>query len=326
MEEITNYINSKDIAEYLRNLDYRFNSLEAAWLIYQCRRLTLEEKHCAWKNLIQTMPDCEIPSRCNCIYQRSLHEFLKKYMAIEKSSYALFLKEGGELYTCELNCMDSGTWGDVQTIFLSLDACWGYVDRLLEDESNKIELVTIKKFKPNIEYPILTASFDSCRKLIQIKDRTLVEEELEIMTLSFAGMWFDFPTPFEKGDILICPYRLHDPKPFILNDLIIWNCPDYVRKDGDNSDMCAGYVGINEAEGTFFVECGHGYVDFEYYCEPLKGVYRLFQPLSNLMKGKIPIPLAFNAFRKILLEEFSKESWMQGWFGEAAYRDAGLKE
>lgn len=57
MEEITNYINSKDIAEYLRNLDYRFNSLEAAWLIYQCRRLTLEEKHCAWKNLIQTMPD-----------------------------------------------------------------------------------------------------------------------------------------------------------------------------------------------------------------------------------------------------------------------------
>ena len=42
---ILRFVNSKDIREHLRNIDYEFNSLEAAWLIYQCRDATIDEKH-----------------------------------------------------------------------------------------------------------------------------------------------------------------------------------------------------------------------------------------------------------------------------------------
>ena len=52
---IFRFINSKDIREHLRKLDYQFNSLETAWLIYQCREATSEEKHKAWEELIETI-------------------------------------------------------------------------------------------------------------------------------------------------------------------------------------------------------------------------------------------------------------------------------
>ena len=50
---ILRFVNSKDIREHLRNIGYEFNSLEAAWLIYQCHDATIDEKHKAWNELIE---------------------------------------------------------------------------------------------------------------------------------------------------------------------------------------------------------------------------------------------------------------------------------
>ena len=50
---ILRFVNSKDIREHIRNIGYEFNSLEAAWLIYQCRDATIDEKHKAWNELIE---------------------------------------------------------------------------------------------------------------------------------------------------------------------------------------------------------------------------------------------------------------------------------
>lgn len=77
---ILNFINSKDIREHLKAINYAFNSLEAAWLIYQCRNATIKEKHAAWRELIRTMPDCKIPERMNTNPHDSLHNYLRKYI------------------------------------------------------------------------------------------------------------------------------------------------------------------------------------------------------------------------------------------------------
>ena len=81
--DILRFINSKDIRNHLKEINYQFNSLEAAWLIYQCKDAKLKEKHNAWNELIETMPDCSIPERLNTVPQDSLHAFLKKYMELE---------------------------------------------------------------------------------------------------------------------------------------------------------------------------------------------------------------------------------------------------
>ena len=81
--DIFRFVNSKDIREHLRDIGYEFNSLEAAWLIYQCRDAAIDEKHKAWNELIATMPDCPIEKRLNTVAQDSLHAFLRQYMELE---------------------------------------------------------------------------------------------------------------------------------------------------------------------------------------------------------------------------------------------------
>lgn len=81
--DIYRFINSESIKEYLKKIDYKFNSLEAAWLVYQCYDATIDEKQQAWKEIIDTMPDCRIEARRNTLPQESLHVFLKEYMEIE---------------------------------------------------------------------------------------------------------------------------------------------------------------------------------------------------------------------------------------------------
>ena len=81
--DIYSFINSRDIRKYLRETEYHFSSLEAAWIIWQSMDRTWEEKKAAWAELIRTMPDCEVPERFNCNYRASLHGYLKDYMAVK---------------------------------------------------------------------------------------------------------------------------------------------------------------------------------------------------------------------------------------------------
>ncbi len=61
--DFADFINSKDIREYHKKIGYEYNSLEAAWLVSQCRRLTLEERHDAWQWIIDNMPDQIVKNR-----------------------------------------------------------------------------------------------------------------------------------------------------------------------------------------------------------------------------------------------------------------------
>ncbi len=91
--DILRFINSKDIRKHLRDINYRFNSFEAAWLIWQCRDATIKEKHAVWDELIRTMPDCGIEERLHTVPQDSLHSFLKKYIALEDKYINEFCNE-----------------------------------------------------------------------------------------------------------------------------------------------------------------------------------------------------------------------------------------
>ena len=60
---------------------------------------------------------------------------------------------------------------------------------------------------------------------------TILSEQEQEMLWAFAGMWFDFPTPFQRGDILIqkAPPYLHVQRPcaslrrfFVLESLSTW--------------------------------------------------------------------------------------------------------
>ncbi len=55
--DFTFFINSRDVRDYHRKIDYKYSSLEAAWLVYMCDSIILSEKHSAWNWIINNMPD-----------------------------------------------------------------------------------------------------------------------------------------------------------------------------------------------------------------------------------------------------------------------------
>ena len=95
--KITSFINSNDIREYLEKINYKFTPLEAAWLVYQCRLISIHEKQEAFKEIIRTMPDCEVKKRFNTVPQKSLHEFLGKYISLQNKFIDTFFNGNNSL-------------------------------------------------------------------------------------------------------------------------------------------------------------------------------------------------------------------------------------
>lgn len=225
--DIFKFINSRDIRDYLKSIEYKFSSIEAAWIIWQSRYATLEEKHAAWEELIATTPDCEIKERPNTRSQKSLHTFLAELIAFENRRF---------------------------------------------------------------EY---------------------AKEEADLIHFGLNGLWFEFPTPFKKGDIIYDPERpehFAESGPCVIEHEIPWRRDvEKLKRTGDASDMLVD--GIFQMEnGTVYHECTASYMNFEYYREPLIGKRRIMGAISNYLKEEISLELLLNAYHTILAEEQIKDT------------------
>ena len=136
--DIFRFINSRDVREYLKSRNYPFTSLEAAWLIYQCRCATIKEKHEAWQELIQTMPDCAVAERPHTARHESLHQFLKEYIRTEDEILDWFFRdEKDAIYNCEF--WEYAMWCPGGGYFDSFQKCLkAYTDRRLGKMTFKI--------------------------------------------------------------------------------------------------------------------------------------------------------------------------------------------
>ena len=95
------YIDSPDTRSYLREIRYKFTIEEEAYLVWQCRRITLEAKFAAWEEIIQTTPDSAVIGRPFGRGERvdSIHQFLRDYMALQKQRLTEFSQPGRWVYT-----------------------------------------------------------------------------------------------------------------------------------------------------------------------------------------------------------------------------------
>jgi len=332
--DITNFINSKDIRKYLRDTGYQFNSLEAAWLIFQCKMITMPEKHAAWKQLIADMPDCEMPKRDNCRYQKSLHEFLKKYMQIQNDQYEAFTKEeSGAVYQYQFYCKDDCSWcEEYDSIFATEADCWEEIE---EDMDLGIERIIIRKSFIGKSNRYVSVEYRPDKTVVSVDSSILSEDDSAIIYESFEGLWFDFPVPFEKGDIVIerlqpGPYeRVSEAGAFVVRGMTPW---ENERNDkykngtfGDNSDMNAwGF--FQDEDGRIFSEVMENYMDLEYYEGPIEGRMRLLKAISSYLKEKIDLTMLLTTYRKVILDEFTKDVMLTSWFSEEELKDAGLSD
>lgn len=88
--DIYRFIDSKDIRKYLQTIGYNFSTTEAAFLVWQSTKTTLDEKFTAWREIIDTMPDCSIDARRNSDYIESFHTALQNCMKLPSITPYLF--------------------------------------------------------------------------------------------------------------------------------------------------------------------------------------------------------------------------------------------
>lgn len=172
----------------------------------------------------------------------------------------------------------------------------------------------------------------------------VLTEEEENLLLTFQGMWFAFPTPFKRGDIVFpCSERKHtfysphgnaagnQPLPpdglFVLDSLPTWgseemrqngfvpdggkvkNSDRWLRnltKNGDTSDLSfsAYYICNNK----IIKEHIDNYLLLERYDGPLLGQHRLLGAVSGLLTGKIEPDTFFDLSQAIQAEEQWKDA------------------
>lgn len=264
------FINSKDVREYLQELNYQFTAPEAAFVVYRCSSVTLEEKISAWMEIINTMPNCSMEERLNLIRIDSFHSFLKDYVELLKRSIENFISDDGCIYSYayqETENNSSEWYGKFETIFSNYEACIDYCRKevLSEDYIDKIRVFKYAIYPQNRRIESIT--YDKNMEIEDIDFCTDNDYETGL-ALAFDGMCFDFPTPFKRGDILI-DYRRNKEswrRPFVLSYVSTWNsqemmkkgfhtydCPDVkgwdnfdrisdrLRRDGDTTDM--GVIG-----------------------------------------------------------------------------------
>ena len=331
--DICTYVNSRDIGDYLRKINYEFTSKEAAWLIWQCFSISLEEKHNAWEQLMLELPDYDLGEKFEYLPNNSLYELIRRNIKNDEKLYELFKKkETGAVYQYRFYCPNDSSWcEDYEGIYASLEECWTEIE---EDMNLGIEVIDIRKRYISSNKTI-EVRFTPNKTIMNIYSYNVEDEDLATMEGNFDEMWFDFPVPFEKGDILVPVhkpgpnYRWSESGPVVMDGITPWQTELNERIQnkihGDSSDMLVwGF--FQDPDGRIYHECEFNYMDYEYYKGQFNGPRRLLIALSNFVKGNIRVELLLTAYRKVIMDEVCDDVMLHSWYSKEELSLAGLKE
>ena len=319
MMDLYHFIDSHAIRKHLQSISYPFTTQEVAFLVWYCKTATLEEKHAAWREIIDTMPNCSLEKRLNMEPIPDFHQFLREFMCIERHELESFRSADQCVYFyCPYQSpsqLENRAYGPYSSYERCMEAALADM-RAGKDAMDKIRMEKYRLDQTSVrpDYCTFNANGDVLGIDIDIEN----VQELGII-LSFDGMWIDLPTPFHSGDLVCATSRPDEPS--ALTDICTWNeatlrselpaneyseahfhDPDRIleklRRCGDTSDMFAcGYV-IQQENGRYgiwadgFPLCN--YLELEYYEKPLTGFSQLLRPVGEYLKGACGIQSFLN--------------------------------
>lgn len=310
--DIYSFVNSKTIQEHLRKIQYQFNSLETTWLIRQCWNLNYKQRKKYWQEVIDTMPDCEVPESGFFPKYCSLHELIKVYINVVDRNIKNFYKEeepGKYVYTYAYYCPGDPDWCKEKTIYASLEEC---MQAYKSEWNERIVQCRIRKQSLENVDEVIEIEFRGDGEVERLNyGETLNKLEKEALQNEFSCFWFDFPTPFQKGDLLGSPDRYGKEKMscFVLDKLSTWASPERKKDYSDDSDMC-GYCYCLDPDNSIFYDSVLGYMDFEFYNGPYTLEEKSMLALSKFLKGEIEIDTLLNAHQRLTKRMEIEDSWL----------------
>ena len=353
MIDTASFLNSKDIAEHWKKIGFICTPVQAAYIIYKSRERSLQEKHAAWKELIETTPDCPLaegPRKermgLSDALSKSLHAFLRAYMALEEKLYGDLIDRRDHacaVYFYRTYYKGDRDWHEDRRLFRLHDDCL----RAARDDDPELLYIEITKQWTDPEERI-AALMRGDGTLLSFDAEGLPEADGDLLQ-AFEWLWFDFPTPFRRGDIVVSPhsffgYRAGGEELLVLTSLSSWGEGEMLqngydakeaayaekrlfrqRESADGTDMTAhGYFQLED--GTVWAECMHDYLDLEYYRKEPQGIRRILKLFSAFERGEIGAELLAKGYHILLCEaELDRNKEALGCFLDETLQKAGLK-
>lgn len=307
--DILQFINSNAIRNHLKKINYQFDTLEASWLIYHSYNHSVYEKFNAYEQLMKEYPDCRVEERLHTPAQDSLFEYLKNYIKVYRNAIYEF-EAPDAVYSIEVKHFERETDYTVETMFTNLNAVIRQCKIEWDDEKpGDIKNFVISKYIPESEkssgsiIPQQMILKGDGLKPIYIDFRNDIEYDL------LGDLWFDFPTPFKKGDIVWNKHYKFTPVVLLFNSYEDLSKEGYkcLREIGDETDMTYEYYCLIDSD-SIFRDIDYNYMDLEYYPYELTGKDKVLLPISRFLKGDIDIGLCCNAFHSLSLRDYTEKS------------------
>lgn len=296
--KIIEFINSKDIRKHWQEIGYEPSSLESAWLIWQSKNHTVEEKHKAWQEIIDTAENSNIPIGEYATPQPPLREFLKRYISVEDNLISSFYKtEDNAIFSYRMyfDDDDDRDWYNVSAFFRTFDEAYAHFRD--DDEPPHPNFVEFFKIYIGAEDKRIFVRFNSKMEIVNVDETNYLidinEREFEIIQFVFQEMNFEFPIPFKKGDIIKRVKGMYTRPSCYYEKYVfesIANEYGYTVVKGYSAD----------GDGTIQYESIHMYMDFEYMTLPLGDKDNILTPISKYLSGDVGLALLLGAYRYTL--------------------------
>ena len=339
-ERIYEFFNSRDIAEHCYKIGYQFTTIETAYIVWHSNHHSLEEKHNAWNEIINTLPDEQF--RSNWDFEGyTLHSFLRTYMCLQNEFIKDFCTTKERyIYSYATLQKYEDCYRPDDIFFDNYDACLdalktNEIDDDTYDEIAKVKISRHKLYSSRVSFRDAQEQesiiFD--KKLCPFDIEPAYESEGEKRFLSpangFYEMWVAIPTPFHKGDIVMDVDVYIDytkrHRPFILDRIPYW------QKNADNGENCATEVDrllklgvdwtdmqecvyLQDSNGEIYWDHAFNYLDMEYYREELCGTENFLTAVSSAMQGKISVEDLLRSHSIVLMENYTFET--RRYFGD----------
>lgn len=339
--DIYSFIDSQAIREHLQKLDYRFNAVEAAFLIWQSRKRSLEEKLSAWQEIMETAAEDEVLLNRQKRVEVSLQNVLGNYMDRVKKAMENFQDGKDCIYFYEYETDSLGSheyetmrwWTErSERGFRDYQSCCDDFRRMVEvnypEEDSKKHLWYPRIVRYDLAGESRGKAFVNMRIQMTVLESTAFDDWDEIGPESdfddlCLGLCIDIPTPFCRGD-LVCH---SDGKPFVLNYINTWDLEKRLENrfskeeaeqgdkertwcflNGDPAGMLTHGYEMCENFGVWDDELGFSeYLDLEYYEGPLEGKEQALKLISEYLKGSCDLELLLNGYAFGLLDGKQKQ-------------------
>ena len=284
------FVNSNTVRNHLHQIRYQPTALEAAWLVWQCKTISLEEKYTAWQEIIETLPDCPANRRASWLksaYRDSTHTFLQAYVAQQKELTAEFYHTGeSAVYHAEYQILPKGErfWRERRSIEKYFSSLESALQAVPKNEGDIIHITIYKKnskgnfhmaarFLPDFRLAFVDVRPGSICAQNMSKD----EWDLYAGVLGFIESHFiqkSFPTPFHSGDFL---YNPNMPEGTLFGGI-------FIAAETKSHRCDSGLFMYNNKPDTIWPFYPR-LMDCEYYpVDALPESYRIFPLISRFLK------------------------------------------